>query len=346
MKKSLIIVAAFFALASWQCSKTDQGISDLNLKESLKINAVKINTAFEKIAGSKGFQLLNVSDAEAKSEYGFNDSIDLNLIAGIYEYKPDTLFSEHKYFPYRLFTKTGTSDRFIVKLPQMLVFHPRHLHYFDASDSTLKNDFSITANDYHFYYTWWNTDDYKLDADFALNSENIGNLKMTSSWNSGTAGSYLSEYTFPEGYSVTRSGQTGDTAKFVFSLAKENDILLKESVAFTGDGFEKREKQYDLIIGNVDIRKSTGIDSIQVYLNGVLQKKAGAKIIDTVDANASICYKRDILLAFDDGTTEKLSDLISPGLTILRSVSQSLGEMYISKHIIDYIALSVYYNTR
>jgi hypothetical protein len=346
MKKNLIIVAVFFALASWQCSKLDQGKNNLNLKESLDQGVANINTAFEKIAGSKGYKLLNVTEAEAKSEYGFNDSIDLSLIAGIYEFKPDTVFRHYDFFPYRLFNKTGTSGKFIVNLPQELVFHPKHLHFFIYSDSVLKNDFRITANDYHFYYTWWNTYDYKLAADFDLNSVSIGSLDMTSSWSSGSESKFMTGFTFPEGYTITRSGQTGDTAKMVFSLAKGSDILLKESTMFTGDGFERKERQYDLTIGNVDIKRSTGVDSIQVYLNGALQKKAGARIIDTADYNASICYKRDILLTFDDGTTAKLSDLISPSLTTLRSLSQALGEMYISKHIIDYIAISVYYFSR
>ena len=117
-----------------------------------------------------------------------------------------------------------------------------------------------------------------------------------------------------------------------------------ESLSFTGDGFKRKERQYILSIGNVDIKRTTGIDSIQVFLNGVLQKKAGAKIIDNEDYNSSICNKRDILLSFDDGTTANLSDLISPAMETLKSLSKSLGEMYFSKQIVDYIAFSIYYN--
>lgn len=168
---------------------------------------------------------------------------------------------------------------------------------------------------------------------------------MFSNWRTGSDNKFMTDFTFPEGYSVIRSGETGDTTDILFALAKGTDTLLKEDVKFYGEGFKRKERQYTLGIGNVEIKKSTGIDSIQVFLNGVLQKKAAVKIVDNGDYNASICHKRDILLTYDDGTTQKLSDLLSPALTTLRSLSQALGEMYVSKHIIDYIAISIYYNT-
>jgi hypothetical protein len=328
----------------WQCSKTDQPLS---LKESIEVNTAKINTAFEKIASSKGYQMLSVTEDGVKSDYadGFRDSIDLDLIAGIYDFKPGAEQPRNFYFPFRLFKKTGASDKLIVNLPEKLVFHPKHLHFCDRADSVLKNNFVISTTDYHFYYNWWNNSDYKLVADFTMNSEELGNLSMFSTWKSGTAGSYSKNFTFPEGYTVIRSGETGDTNKIVFALAKDKDTLLQETLMFYGESFKRKEKLYILSIGNVDIMRGTGIDSIQVYLDGVLQKTAGAKIIDNdQDYNSSICYKRDILLTFDDGTTAKLSELISPAMDTLKSLSKSLGEMYFSKHIVDYIAFSIYYN--
>jgi len=344
MKKSLLLAVVVIALMMWQCSKMDQG-RNLSLKEAVQNNVAKINSAVEKISASKGYQLLSLSEASAKSDYAFNDSINLALIAGVYDFKPDTVLKHHDFFPHNLFVKTGTSDKFIVNLPQSLVFHPKYLHFFAFTDSVLKNDFTVTATDYHFYYTFWNASDYRLKADFSLNSASIGNVDMFSTWKSGTDSKSITNFTFPEGYSIIKSGKTGDTTDFIFALAKGTDTLLKEDVTFTGDGFQRMERQYTLAIGNVELKKSTGIDSVQVFLNGVLQKKAAARIIDNGDYNASICSKRDLLLTFDDGTTQKLSDLISPALTTLKSLSQALGEMYISKHIVDFIAISIYYNT-
>jgi hypothetical protein len=343
MNKNIVITGIILAILSGQCSKD---ASNLSLKESVKVSAAKINTALDRISESKGFQMLSVAEDEAKSDDidGFRDSIDLKLIAGIYDFKPGTEKSHHPYFPFRLFEKTGTNDNLIINMPEKLVFHPRHLHFCDRADSVLENNFKISATDYHFYYTWWNNCDYKLVSGFALDEEDIGNLSMFSIWSSGTTGKYSTNFIFPEGYSIIRNGSTGETAKTMFALAKGNDTLLKESLAFTGDDFRKKEKQYILSIGNVDIKKTTGIDSIQVFLDGVLQKNAGAKIIDSTDSNSSICHKRDIQLIFDDGTTAKLSELIGPAMETLRSLSKSLGEMYFSKHIIDYIAFSIYYN--
>lgn len=344
MKRNIVITIVLLVMISMQCSKDDQ--RNLSLKESLEVSVAKINTAFDKIADSKGYQLLSVTIDETKSDYidGFHDSIDLELIAGIYDFRPGTEKPRCLYFPFMLFKKTGTSDEMIVNMPEKLAYHPRYLHFCDRTDTVLKNNFTIKATDYHFYYTLWNNTDYKLVADFSLDKENIGNLSMFSTWKSFTASKYSKNFTFPEGYTVIKAGETGETTKTVFALAKDKDTLLMETLMVTGDDFKRKEKQYVLSIGNVDIKRATGIDSIQVYLDGVLQKKAGAKIIDNGDHNSSICHKRDILLTFDDGTTAKLSELISPAMETLKFLSKSLGEMYFSKHVVDYIALSIYYN--
>jgi hypothetical protein len=343
MKRNIIITTVVLAIFSWQCSKVDQSLS---LRESLEASSAKINTAFEKISGTKGYQILSVTEDGIKSDFtdSFRDSIDLKLIAGIYDFKPGKEQPRNIYFPFRLFQKTGTSEKLVVNLPEKLAFHPKYLHFCNRADSALKNNFTISATDYHFYYTWWNNSDYKLVADLTLDAKEIGSLSMFSNWKSGTAGTFSQNFTFPDGYSVIKSSETGETNKFLFALAENKDTLLKETLVFSGNGFMRRERQYILSIGNVDIKRSTGIDSIQVYLKGVLQKEAGAKIIDSADYNASICYKRDILLTFDDGTTAKLSELIGPAMNTLKSLSKSLGEMYFSKHIVDYIAFSIYYN--
>jgi hypothetical protein len=343
MRKNIIITAIILAVFTIRCSKVDQPLS---LKESVEVSTAKINTAFEKISGSEGYKMLLVTENGIKSDFsdGFRDSIDLKLVAGIYDFKPGSEIPHNAYFPFRLFRKTGTSDKMIVNLPEKLVFHPKYLHFCNRADSALKNNFTISATDYHFFYTWWNTSDYKLVADFKLDSKEIGNLSMFSTWKSGTAGNYSKNFTFPEGYAIIRSGETGLTNNTLFALTQKKDTLLKETLSFSGDGFVRKERQYTLSIGNVDIKRSTGIDSIQVFLDGVLQKKAGAKIVDNEDYNASICVKRDILLTFDDGTTKKLSELIGPAMDTLKSLSKVLGEMYFSKHIVDYIAFSIYYN--
>jgi hypothetical protein len=174
----------------------------------------------------------------------------------------------------------------------------------------------------------------------------LGSFDISESSNSYKDQSNSSQYTFPGGYTISTAWQTGDTSKMTFAFLQNNNPLLKETTLYIGTGFHRREKQYDLIIGNVEIKRGFGIDSIQVYQNGVLQKKAGAKITDSPDSTGTIFSKRDILLTFDDGTNEKLSTLINPAITQLKTLFTSLHDMYFAENIVDYIAINIYFNSR
>jgi hypothetical protein len=352
MKRNVLIIGIVFGLLGWSCSKVETPQSQrLGLKQSIEKSTADINTAISNISQTKGYQLLSLSvDPSARivaPATSFKDSITLGLIAGIYDYQPDTIIMHHNFnYPFRLFKKTGTSDKMIVNLPQKLIFHPRYLHSFVKSDSVLKNDFTISASDYHLYYNSWNNLDYKLTAGLTINSVDLGSFDISSVSTSYNDQSNSSKYTFTDGYSISTAWQTGDTSKISFALLKDNNPLLLETTLYVGNGFHKREKQYDLTIGNVEIKRGFGIDSIQVFQNGVLQKTAGAKITDSADSTGTICNKRDILLTFDDGTTTNLSTLIGPALTQLKTIISSLHDMYFAENIVDYIAINIYYNSR
>jgi hypothetical protein len=352
MKRNILVIGVVFGLLGWSCSKVDnQNQTQLGLKQSIEQNTAAINTAMSKISETQGYQILALGvDPSAKAlaaETSYKDSITLSLIAGIYDYQPDTILMHHNFaYPYKLFKKTGTSSMMIVNLPQKLIFHPWYLHNFIKSDSVLKNDFTISASDYHLYYNSWNSLDYKLTAGLTLSSVDLGSFDISSVSTSSNNRVNSSEYTFTGGYSISTSWETGDTSKLSFALLKDNNPLLKESTMFTGAGFQKREKQYDLTIGNVEIKRGFGIDSIQVFQNGVLQKTAGAKITDSADSTGTICNKRDILLTFDDGTTTKLSTLIGSPLEQLKALITSLHDMYFAENIIDYIAINIFFNSR
>lgn len=232
----------------------------------------------------------------------------------------------------------------IVNLPERLIFHPKYLHYYNPTDSIPPNNFTIDASDYHLYYNWWNSYDYRLTAGFKLDDADIGNMDIGASSSSYRQHSYSSKYNFTENYSISTSWETGDTSKSSFALTNGSETLLQESSVIVRTGYRQHEKQYTLTIGNIDIVRSTGIDSMQVYLDGVLQSQAAVKIYDSSDSTASICHKRDILLTFDDGTTAKLSELISPALEKLRTLIDSLHSMRFAQNIVDYIAGSIYYN--
>jgi hypothetical protein len=234
----------------------------------------------------------------------------------------------------------------IVKLPQKFIYFPYYLRNVVKSDSTLSNNFTITASDYHYYYTNYENYDYKLSAGFVLDSSNIGSLNVLSAANSTTGSNYSVKYSFNNGYFLNVSGLSGDTIQSTVSLSSDTGTLLKETVNYVSSRYGRmHENQYVLTIGNVEIKRTAGIDSIQIYLNGVLQKKAGVKITDSSNSNGSICHGRDIQITFDDGTTTTLSTLLNPSLTILKSLASSLQSMYFASDVIDYIAFSIYENS-
>jgi hypothetical protein len=343
MKKKIFVLSVAASLMVWSCTKID---SDINLKHSVEKGVADINKAIGSISASKGYQMLTLNSDAVKGEDGFNDSITLDLIAGIYDFQPNPVPTHHFYYPYRLFKRTGTSDKLIVNMPEKLIFHPKYLRNYNPLDTVPENNFTISASDYHFYYSWWNTLDYKLSADFTLDAEDAGSLEVDATADSWRNQSYSSGFTFTDGYRITTEWTTGDTSMSSFALTQNTDTLLKETRVFIRNVFHRGEKQYTLTIGNVDIKRMTGVDSIQVYLEGVLQKEAAAFITDNSDSTGTICHKRDILLTFDDGSTAKLSELINPALNSLRTLIDSLRSMNFAKNIVDYIAISIYFNSR
>jgi hypothetical protein len=339
MRKITVLLFVVAALLMWQCSRTSDNVS---LKSSVDQSAAKINTAMSVISGTKGYELMTLTDL-TKSEESFSDSINLDMIAGVYDFVPDTFFCHDSFRPYWRFDKTAESEMLVMNMPQRLVFHPRYLFNPVPPDTIAPNDFTITASDYHFYYSFLHSYDYKLTAGFALNGEDLGSLDVAYSGESFSGRSYSSEYKFTDNYSILVSYERGDTSVSSFALKEGDNILLSEEKSFIWKDYHQSERKYTLTIGDVQIVRGSGIDSIQVYLDGVLQKTAGAKIVDEGDGDGTVCHHRDILLTFDDGTTAKLSELIGPALDTLRTLTDPMREMYFAKRIVDHLAFSIYY---
>jgi hypothetical protein len=339
MKKITAVFVVLAALLMWQCSRTADTVS---LKSAVDDGVAKINTAMSVITGTKGYELMTITDL-TKSEESFNDSINLDMIAGVYDFVPDTFFCHRFYKPFWRFEKTAESEMLVMNLPQRLVFHPRYLFNPNPPDTVAENDFTITASDYHCYYSFWHNYDYRLTAGFTLKDEDIGSLDVMYSGETFADKSYSSEYKFTEDYSVSVSYERGDTSVSSFELKKGDEILLAEERSFIWKGFHQSERMYTLTIGDVQIVRGSEIDSIQVYLDGVLQQTAGARITDENEGDGSVCHRRDILLTFDDGTTEKLSELIGPALDTLGTLTGTMREMYFAKRIVDHLAFSLYY---
>lgn len=339
MKRITVLLIVVAAMMTWQCSRT---ADNLSLKSSVDESAAKINTAMSVISGTKGYELMTLTDF-TKSEESFTDSINLDMISGVYDFVPDTFLCRCYYKPFWRFTKTAESEMLVMNMPQRLVFHPRYLFNPNPPDTIAPNDFTITASDYHFYYSFMHEYDYKLTAGFALNDEDIGSLEVMYSGESFSGRSYSSEYKFTDDYSIMVSHEKGDTSVSTFALKEGDNILLSEESSFIWKGYRQSERNYTLTLGDVQIVRGSEIDSIQVYLNGVLQKTAGAKIVDEGDGDRSVCHTRDILLTFDDGTTARLSELIGPALDTLKTLIDPMREMYFAKRIVDHLAFSLYY---
>jgi galactitol-specific phosphotransferase system IIB component len=305
-----------------------------------------------KISGTTGYQLLSMNEATTKSDFNLSDTIDMSDVAGIWNFQPDTIIRSNEFSPYKLFKRTGESENMVINLPERIAFHPKHLHFYEPLDTVYPNNFTIIATDYHIYLNWFHSYEYKLTAGLTLNDENAGSIDVSTTAKSDRCLSNTSKYNFTGGYSAAAMWQYGDTTTSSFFLTKDNDTLFKESNIFIRqednhmnmDNHKRMEKQYDLTIGAVELKKSSGIDSIQVFVGGVLQQNAAKIISNDSDTTGSICQKRDILLTFDDGTTAKLSDLIDPVREQLKTLRESLQNMYFAKHIVDYIALNIYFD--
>jgi hypothetical protein len=355
MKKTLLIILAAGTVAA-SCTKTDT--MNGSLKQSLTTGVVAVNNAVSTISSSKSYAVINANAAAMKSEATYTDSVTLGSVAGIYEYQPDLMNFYDFFIPHKMFVKTGTSDHMIVNLPQKLVLHPRFLRDLNASDTNLVNDFKIDASEYYYYFNYTSLFSYKLKAGFKVDTTDLGNMDVESSASLAAQNS-SSSYEFPSGYTVSTSvAVENDTLTKTFSLTKGTDVLIKETEIAAqrkpghGNGrgldqeFRHNERLYILTIGNVEVRAGRALDSIQVYLNGVLQQHAGVKIVDSTDTDGSICHKRDILLTFDDGTTQNLSTLIDPAKEALGTLVDALHSMNFAKNIVDYIAVGIDYHAR
>ncbi len=358
MKRNVILIstAIVFSVLMWQCSENGNSVNpaaNMSLKESLNGGVEKVNQAINAITQTEGYQVLMMNNGgsvkSTADNINFQDSITFNDVKGVYEFQPmETGFDMgHKMF--RLFTKTGDSSLFVVRLPEEFAMHPHRLHDISFNDSTLNNNFVITASDYHYYFSMGFLYDYKLMAGIDVDSVNIGNLNIQSKRISSSDYNYNSKYSFDNGYNISTSMTSGDTVRSAFALSNDTTTLLKESTEYLPASTNSwhREKNYMLTVGNVEFRKYAGADSIQVYLNGNLQNNARIEFIDQTDSTEenSVIHNRDIQIIFDDGTTAKFSEMISPSLDALGKLVDSMHDVYFATNLVNYIAWDIYKNS-
>jgi hypothetical protein len=235
-------------------------------------------------------------------------------------------------------------------LPSSKVFYPRRFLSVSTADTSLKNNFVITATNYHYYFSNWLLYDYQLAASLAISDTAIGNLGIQSASSSFSSYKYASSYNFRNGDVINVSVSSGDTASSSVSLANSTSTLLTEKVlAIKTSGTSFNELQYILQVGNVEFTRKSGSDTIKVYVNGVYQDSAKVQVIDKRDASGGlnsfiVGRNRDLQITYDDGTTTTLSTLLEPSATTLQSLVASLQDLYFATNVVDYIATSIYKN--
>jgi len=350
MKKTLVAIAVIMGIVAVSCTKSDSLNS--TLKQSINSGVSAVNSAVSSISSTTGYSVISGNSVALKSGEFYTDSITLDSVAGVYVYQPDLVHYYDFFIPHRLFVKKGTSTDLIVKLPSKLVIHPRYMRELNPADTLLTNNFMIDANDYYYYFNYSSAYNYRLKADLKLDSVSIGTMQIEANADVNNGSNSSSSYVFPDGYKISVSTVNSDTIVKTFTLSKDNQTLMSETVVSKTpvegmmgmgphDPFHQREKLYTLTIGDVQIRRGGGLDSIQVYLAGVLQQHAAVKIIDSTDTDGSMFHRRDLLLTFDDGTTTNLSTLIDPAKDALKTLVDALRSMNFSKNIVDYIAIGI-----
>jgi hypothetical protein len=354
MKRIIVMIgmALVSTMVLWNCADKDGTGSDSTLRESLRISSERLDKAIGEISSTPGYRIFSLGmNGSLKSTTAdsvvYLDSILLDEIKGTYEYrKNDSIQHCHGCFA-SLFVKTGESDQLVVSLPEEKVFHPYRLYNRLQTDSALLNNFTINASDYHYYFNRGLIYDYKLSAGFELNNEDIGNLDILTTSSSWSDFAYHTAFNFNDNHSISLNRNSGDTANFSFALLEGTETLLSESVSYIKTGTSRhREREYHLTIGNIEITRNSDADSIQIYLDGVLQQNASVEFVDLStdnDEGRVVCRKnRDMQITFDDGTVTTLSELIGPSMETLKNLSGSLQDMYFASYVVDYIAWNIY----
>lgn len=331
----------------FSCTKNATDSVPVSLKSAVLSSTQNLNQAVTDITTSKAYGILSVSSADVlKSGTVYTANIGLDLVKGKYDYKALNNTSGAMQPLIRYFTKTDNA-KVVVNMPLSKLKNPKILRSYQASDATLANNFSIAVSDYHNNYNNYHDFDYVNVADITVDNVKAGSLNIKSFISPDLGRDYASSYTFENGYTAKYIYKTGDPTTSSFSILKGTSVLYQEEVLTTKDATTEygHERQYNLTVGDVKIvRKSD--KSVEVYVKGTLQPNATVKVIDEDENEGeehSICHKRDLQITFEDGTTAKLSDLISQSVADIKTIFTSLHDVYFAAYVVDWLAYDIYY---
>jgi hypothetical protein len=331
------------------CERTDSGLDTTGLKLAIDQGAADLNEAMKTISTSKAFTLFTVTEDGVKSdpsESEYDVYISLEQVKGIYEYSPAATTDRWGLPLIRFFSRTSDDAKMIVKLPLKKVEHPRTLRSYVAADTALTNNFSISVSEYHNNYDTYRDYDYLLTSEISIDGAAAGNLNIESVVSPDNGIDYKSQYVFTDSYNARYRYLSGDTTVSSFGIYDAANLLYEEKRQTIPNDTARfgREHLYTLTIGNVQIVRKSGVIAPAIYADGVLQTSAVVEIIDREsDPEATVCKKRDIRITFDDGTVKKVSELIGESVTDIKTLFDSLHDVYFAAYIVDWIAYDIYY---
>ena len=335
----------------WNCSKTETDNTPTALKDAITGSARNLNNAMTEIASSQAFQLLSVSssDMTLKSGTVYSANIPLDLVKGVYDYKPLKTNESRNYALIKFFTKSTGNSKMVVNMPLAKLNNPSVLRSYLKADSTLANNFSMTVTDYHNNYNSYRDYDYVNVADITIDKKSAGSLNIKSVVNTTTGTQYASQFVFTSGTTAKYAYTSDDTIKSSFTLLKANSVIYKEELLSIKNNDAKfgHEKQYSLTIGDVKLVRKAD-HTTQVYLKNVLQPKAVVAVVDKDgdkdnDTEHSICHKREIQITFEDGTTTTISALIGITISDLTTLFTALHKVYFAAYVVDWIGYDIFY---
>jgi hypothetical protein len=347
-KKMIIVVSITLALTTLSCNKKDQ--SDLSFRQAVDNSTAALNSAIKDIAASNAYGLLTLADAGQKSaetaDPVYNTYITLDKIKGVYNYTPVSTTDKWGVPLIRFFSKTADDNHMIVNMPLKKVEQPWTLRRILSSDPELTNNFSIAVSDYHNNYNSYHDYDYILASEISIDGSSAGKLNIKSVVSPDLGKDYASQYVFTGGYAAEYKYLSGDPTVYTFAI-KDNDKILyeekRETTKTTGTVFNK-EKTYTLTIGDFKLVRKSGVKEPEIYVKDVLQTEALVEVVDREeDQEPSVCRKRDIQITFDDGTTTTLSALIGESVNDIKTLFESLHDVYFAAYIVDWIAYDIYY---
>ena len=360
--RGLYLVLAVLSLMTWSCNKSTSSSLDettgVSLKSSLTSGIQDLSTAMTAISSNSGYQVLTGSNGlTTKStttsalDTTLTNSLLLSNISGVYNYK-SVLVKRGNNSIMKFFTKSADNPLMIVNLPEAKVTSPKDLLHYTASDTLLANNYKVTLSQYQYRFTYFKGWDYKMASNINISNVNAGDLKIQSSNNSLLGYHFASQYVFTNGYNVNYQYASGDTAISVYAITKDSKTLYEEKYTAikSATSFKHAERSYSFTIGNVQIIRGMGpnsLDSVKVYVAGILQTKAKVvivdKVVDTTDQSVTH-KKREMQITFDDGTVKTMTELLGANIDNVDTLFTSMRTVWFATSIIDWIAWDIYTN--